>query len=338
VAITGIHKAAILLMSLDATTASELLKGLPPDTVTNIAVELAYLDATGFRAREHSFAVAKDFCDTLKKNTGGTQIKKFLGKMLESSVGAKKAGEIQLQMDDMVKKRDPFIQIRSASTEKLAYALQGEHPQAAALVLSELSPKKSTEVLGLLSSDLQQKAVRRMTNPEYISPETKLRIASLILKRIEPAPAGAPAQRDAAISQVETQKAQRKLAILLRGLAKELRDGLIGSIKQNNEEAAQMVGSLMVTWEDIPAIQDRPLQESLRSIESQKLAKGLIGADAKIVKKIRANISERAASLLDEETSLLSSPKKEDIQAARDEIVMTLRQMNEEGKLAFAEE
>lgn len=337
-AITGIHKAAILLMSLDATTASELLKGLHPDAVTNIAVELAYLDATGFRGREHGFAVAKEFCDTLKKNNGGPQMKKFLGKMLESSVGAKKAGEIQLQIDELVKKRDPFIQIRAASTEKLAEALQGEHPQAAALVLSELSPKKSTEVLGLLNGELQQKTVRRMTNPEYISPETKLRIANLILKRIEPAPAGATAQPGAAVSQIETKKTQRKLAILLRGLAKELRDGLVGSIKQSDEEAAQMIATLMVTWEDIPAIQDRPLQEGLRSIESQKLAKGLIGADATIVKKIRSNISERAAALLDEETSLLSSPKKEDIAAARDEIVATLRQMNEEGKLAFAEE
>jgi flagellar motor switch protein FliG len=327
-------------MGLDATTASELLKGLPPDTVTNIAVELAYIDATGFRARDHSFAVAKEFCDTLKKSSSAPPMKKFLGKMLESSVGAKKAGEIQEQIGDLVKKRDPFIQIRSAASEKLAEALQGEHPQAAALVLSELSPKKSSEVLGLLNNDLQQRAVRRMTNPEYVSPDTKMRVANLILKRIAPAPvvAGAPVQRNVAMSQVETKKAQRKLAILLRGLAKELRDGLLNSIKRSDEEAAKMVAAMMVTWEDIPAIQDRSLQEGLRSTESQKLAKGLIGADDKIVKKIRSNISERAAALLDEETSLLASPKKEDIAAARDEIVATLRQMNEEGKLAFAEE
>jgi flagellar motor switch protein FliG len=337
-AMTGIHKAAILLMSLDAATASELLKGLSPDTVTNIAVELAYLDATGYRGREQSIAITKEFCDTLKKSSGSPQIKKFLGKMLESSVGAKKAGEIQTQIDDLVKKRDPFIKIRSASSEKIAHALQGEHPQAVALVLSELSSKKSSEVLGLLNSELQKKAVRRMTNPEYISPETKLRIANLILKRIEPAIDAAATQRGAAVSQIETQKAQRKLAILLRGLAKELRDGLVNSIKQNDEDASQMVCSLMVTWEDIPAIQDRPLQEGLRSIESQKLAKSLLNADANIVKKIRANISERASALLDEETSLLSAPKKEDIMAARDEIVAALRQMNNEGKLAFTEE
>jgi flagellar motor switch protein FliG len=336
VAITGIRKAAILLMSLDATTASELLKGLHPDAVTNIAVELAYLDATGFGGRERSHEIVQEFCNSLKRSRGGFQVKKFLNKMLESSVGVKKAGEIQSQIDELIKKRDPFLQIRSASTEKIASSLAGEHPQAAALVLSELTPKKSGEVIALLSQDLQQKAVKRMANPEYVSPETKLRIANLVLKRVESV--GASAQPGGGVSQLETKKTLRKVAILLRGLAKELRDGLIGSIKQNDEEAAKMVSELMVTWEDIPAILDRALQEGIRSVESQKLAKALVNAEEIIIRKIRANISERAAALLDEETSLLSAPKKEDIQAARDEIVAALRQMNEEGKLAFAEE
>lgn len=335
-AISGIHKAAILLMSLDATTASELLKGLHPDVVTNIAVELAYLDATGYRVREQSSEVVREFCNSLKKTSGGFGVKNFLNKMLENTVGAKKAGEIQSQINDLIKKRDPFISIRSASTEKLVSALEGEHPQAISLVLSELPSKKSSEVLGLLNQELQQKAVKRMTNPEYISPETKLRIANIVLKRIESA-GGAP-QAGGGTSQLEAKKSLRKVAILLRGLAKELRDGLVNSIKQNDQEAGALVSELMVTWEDIPAILDRPLQEGIRSVESQKLAKALVNADAAIVKKIRANISERASALLDEETALLSAPKKEDIATARAEIVTLLRQMNEEGKLAFAEE
>jgi flagellar motor switch protein FliG len=336
VAINGIRKAAILLMSLDATTASELLKGLHPDIVSNIAVELAYLDATGYRAHEQSFEIAREFCTSLRKNRSGFQIKAFLGKMLENAVGAKRAGEIQLQINDLIRKRDPFIHIRATTAEKIASALEGEHPQAVALVLSELSPKKSGEVLGLLNQDCQHKAVKRMANPEYISPEAKLRIANLVLKRIEST--GAAAQGGGGVSQLETKKTLRKVAVLLRGLAKELRDGLVSSIKQSDAETGAMVGELMVTWEDIPAILDRSLQEGIRGVDSQKLAKALVNAEQAIIKKIRSNISERAATLLDEETSLLSAPKKEDIQAARDEIVAALRQMNEEGKLAFVEE
>ena len=41
--------------------------------------------------------------------------------------------------------------------------------------------------------------------------------------------------------------------------------------------------------------------------------------------------------MIDEETSLMSSPKKEDIAAAREEIVKILREMNIKGELMFVE-
>ncbi|MCK5472800.1 MAG: flagellar motor switch protein FliG, partial [Planctomycetes bacterium] len=42
---TGKQKAAMLLMSLDAVTAAELLKGMPPEKIRDIGTELAQLDA-----------------------------------------------------------------------------------------------------------------------------------------------------------------------------------------------------------------------------------------------------------------------------------------------------
>jgi len=99
-----------------------------------------------------------------------------------------------------------------------------------------------------------------------------------------------------------------------------------------------MVANLMIVWEDIPQVADRPLQEALRGIDTRKLALALHKADEVIVGKIRSNISERMAATVDEETSLMSAPKKIDIEEAREEIVRILRQMNEKGELAFIEE
>ena len=136
----------------------------------------------------------------------------------------------------------------------------------------------------------------------------------------------------------QAKAALRRLAVLLRGLAKELRDGLVESIRQSNEETAKSVMELMVTWEDIVLVADRPLQEALRGVDSQKLAKALVKADDSIVKKLRSNISERARALLDEETQLLAAPKPEDIAASREELVNGLREINAKGELTFVEE
>jgi len=43
VVLSGKQKAALLLMGLDAATAAELLKGVDPQTVQELAVEVAYL-------------------------------------------------------------------------------------------------------------------------------------------------------------------------------------------------------------------------------------------------------------------------------------------------------
>jgi flagellar motor switch protein FliG len=89
----------------------------------------------------------------------------------------------------------------------------------------------------------------------------------------------------------------------------------------------------MITWEDIPSIADRSLQEALRTVESSKLAVALYGADEEIVQKIRSNISERAAAMLDEEISLMQEPLEKEILDAREEVVNPLRDANESGTL-----
>ena len=89
----------------------------------------------------------------------------------------------------------------------------------------------------------------------------------------------------------------------------------------------------MVTWEDIPSIADRSLQESLRSVESSKLALAFYEADEEIVQKIRSNMSERLVAALDEEIALIQEPLEEEVLEAREEVVKPLRDANEEGKL-----
>jgi flagellar motor switch protein FliG len=130
----------------------------------------------------------------------------------------------------------------------------------------------------------------------------------------------------------------RKVAVILRNLGKELRDGLLAALQEKDSEAGKKVTGLMVLWEDIPQVADRSLQEALRGIDSAKLALALVKADEAITEKIKSNISERAAATIDEETSLMSAPKKDDIKQAREELVEVLREMNEKGELSFIEE
>jgi flagellar motor switch protein FliG len=328
VVLSGKQKAAMLLMSLDAPTAAELLKGIDAETVQELAVEVAYLDVSGCHNAVQGMEVARLFYHSLEKDEG-FHLQDFLGTMLKSTVGQEKAQRIQTQIQDLLQQRDPFISIRLADPKVLAAILAREHPQAIAVVLAELAPRKSSEVLGLLPDTVRLEVVTRMTAREAVHPEAKIRIAQMVCSQLQAPAAGTEAAQD---------QSMRKVAVMLRNLSKEIRDGLMSSITQKDAEAAEAVSRLMVLWEDIPEVADRSLQQALREVDSQKLAMALINADETVAAKIKSNISERAAATIEEETSLMSAPRKADIEEARENVVGVLREMNEKGELNFSEE
>ncbi len=340
-ALTGKQKAAMLLMSLDAATAAELLRGVDAEVVQELAVELASLDAAGYRSSRQSLKLARQFFNSLQASEG-FRLKGFLKEVLKSTVGQDKAGQIQSQIQDLLYKRDPFISIRSVDSQTMASVLGNEHPQTAAVVLSELPAEKNSEVLGLLDGSIRFTIIGRMTGCETMTAEAKAQITKTVCRRLEAIISGGageprPYQGLGEALPAQPEQSLRKAAVVLRNLGKEVRDGLLGAIHGKDNQAGEMVANLMIIWEDIPQIADRSLQEALKGIDARELALALVRADDSVVQKIKSNISERAAAALDEEVSLVSVAEEKDVEEAREAIVQVLREMNEKGELAFIE-
>ncbi len=325
-ALLGKQKAAMLLMSLDSLTAVELLKGLGADEIQEIAIELARIDASERRDVKEQAKIAREFCNSLyQEQNQKFSVKTFLNEMLVNVLDKEKAEQIQSQVKKATEQKDLFLDIRQASTDELVLALDGEHPQTIAVVLSELSPKKSQEVLSLLNEEIRLKAVCKMTNPELMGSGVKQRMVSTITKRLK------SFKGETLVEKPE--QTLRKLAIVLSGLEKDMRDPMLAEIGKDDEETASMIKRLMITWEDITSVADRSLQEALRSVDSGKLAMALYGADEDVAQKIRSNISDRARAMLDEEISLMQEPLEKEVLEAREEVVKPLREANEEGTL-----
>jgi len=325
-ALLGKQKAAMLLMSLDTLTAVELLKGLDAEEIQEIAIELARIDASKQKDLKEQARIAREFCNTLQREEDQKfSVRAFINEMLINVLGKDKAEQIQTEVRKATEQKDLFVDIRQASTDELVLALESEHPQTIAVVLSELPPKKSQEVLSLMNEQTRLKAVCKMTSPELMSSGVRQRMAATITQRLKSFKGETLVQRP--------EQTLRKLAIVLNGMEKEMRDPMLAEIAKNDEETAAMIRRLMITWEDIPSVADRSLQEALRSVDSSKLAIALYGADEEIAQKIRANISERALAMLDEEMSLMQEPLEKEVLEAREEVVRPLREANEEGTL-----
>jgi flagellar motor switch protein FliG len=335
-ALSGKRKAAMLLTTLDTQTANELLKGQPHEVVQELAMELSHLEASGKSDDDGAIDIAKIFCTQLQQSrAGGMHVKSFVSGMLKDTAGKEKAAEAHAEMQKALREKDPFIAITAASAVQIAAALEGEPAQAVAIVVSSLPPKLGTDVLSRLNEEVGLKAVWRMARPGEISPRTMRRIGEVVCKRLVELTSD---DQGMGFEETAPRDTLRKVALVLSGMTKEKRDVLLGEIESNDDQTASTVRALMVTWEDIPKIEDRSLQEALRKVDAGVLAKAMFGAEPSLVEKVRTNISERMADMVDEEAALMSEPRKKEIVEAREEVAKPLREANESENLAFIED
>jgi flagellar motor switch protein FliG len=335
-ALKGIQKAAMLLTTLDSATATELIKGLPQEAIQKIAMELSQLDAHGLPGTDQAVIIGRDFCNELqKRNTGTLHVKSFVGNLLQGSAGKEKAFEMQSRLEKAVREKNPFIVISDTSAEQLAAAISGELPQAIALILSSVPPKLATDVLARLDEKVSTQVVWRMVQPQDVSAKTMRRIGETVCKRLMEM----TSEQQTPVAQENASKETlRKVAIVLSGLQKDRRDVMLQQIQTHNEDTANTVKALMVTWDDITKIDNKCLQGLLRKVDAGVLAKALFGADAAIAGKIRGNISERMSQMIDDELALIGEPRKKDVLSAREEVTKPLREANEAEELLFIEE
>jgi flagellar motor switch protein FliG len=325
----GIKKAVVLLTALDSSTATELMKGLSSETVKRMAVELSQMDESQKELlQQQSQKVAQEFYQSLKNNQKQLNKNVFFNEVLANVVGEENAKQIKQEIKTVTKKSNPFARINQASRDELVLALQGEHQQTIAAILLELQPEKSKEVLTLLPEEVQEKVVKSMTVAGTLSKDIKRRMGAMVAEKLDEVKGQKlPEKPEARL---------RRLAVMLSGLDKDMRDKMMEQIRDQDEETAKKVSRLMVTWEDIPSIQNKSLQEALRSVEVKTLATALQKANPEIAKKIKSNISERAAESLEEEISLMQEPEQKEIEEAREQVIEPMRQANEEGNLRMA--
>ena len=326
----GARKAAMLLLSTEPSSATELLKAARTDQVTEIAAELAVLRSAGNANVDPQQAVL-EFVQMLQ-NARRSSVDSDLRFMLESALGKAQCQEVLVQVKRLLQMKDPFMTVRNREVGELAAALAGESGGVAALVLNELPPRKASALLSLLEEPVRLSAIKGMASAADVSPEAKVRVAEVVLKRL-----AAQSGRQAISSEQRRQLQLRNVALSVRGLKPDLRERTLRALAEQDEAAATQVQQLMVTWDDLPLVADRTMQDVLRTVDAKTLALSLHGCDEATLAKARDNISERASEMLDEEIGLLSAPRHTEVASARQTILDVLRSLNARGELVMSD-
>lgn len=354
---TGKQKAAMLLASLDSETAAELIKDMDPEAVHELAEELRHLDAAGLSSERQGLKFAQQFCNSLQPSRD-FRISGFFKEVMKRDVGVEQTERIQSNIQEVLVKNDPFESIYSAEPGIIAEVLGNEHPQTAAAVLLNMPKEKVSEVLNLFDwgirisiasrmcdyglSDVRIRGKNRETEAVCSNSDTNTAVCAghfqarnQKTEAVCSHPAPNTVSSGGGLLPKESKQSGRKLAVALRNLGKEVRNGLLGIIRINDKQTGKMVSDLMIFWDDILQISNRSLQKALKKVDVKKLALALVKADNQIVQKIQSNITKPMAAVLNEQMLLFSAYKRTEIEQAREEIVDILREMNEKSELSF---
>jgi flagellar motor switch protein FliG len=127
-----------------------------------------------------------------------------------------------------------------------------------------------------------------------------------------------------------------KLAEILNQIDGTITEQIIDEIEEKDPELADDIRQNMFVFEDIVLVDDRGLQQVLRSVESSELAMALKAASDEAKVHIFSNMSDRAVEILKEEIEVSGAVRMKDVMDAQQKITRIIQDMERKGELIIS--
>ena len=321
--LTGLRKAAVLLMALDQNTASRILKKLEREHVEEIGREIANTNRLDPETRKtivtefYNLVLARHYM-----NTGGLGMARSL---LQKTLPPDEARRIIEALEHQVYAQ-PFNFLQRTETENLLTFLHGEHPQTIALVLSHMPATMASEILVGLEPERQIEVITRVANMDQTSPEVIKEVERGLEQRL----AGLVSER------FERTGGVKAVAEMLNLAGRATEKAIMEGLTEDHPELVEDIRRLMFVFEDIIRVDDRGIQAVLKEVDNEELALALRTASEDLKEKIFTNMSERAAQLIKEEMEYMGPVRVSDVESTQQKIVDIVRRLEDAGEIIIA--
>ncbi len=321
--LSGLRKAAILLLALDRKASRLLLEKLPPAGVEDVARELAHLGEVPNALRD---AVIKEFYDLAAASSWTVEGGVFAArKMLADCLSKDQADDIMERVGKTIR-RTPFAFLAKADSANLLTFIQDEHPQTIALIVSHLSYNKAAEVLAGLPAGKQIEVVKRVANMDQTNPE----VVAEVERGLESRLANMLGQSFESIGGVNS------VAEVLNLIDRTTEKGIMDGLDRDDPELVESIRRLMFVFDDVNMVDDKGIQSVLKEVENEELSLALKTASDELKEKIFKNMSTRAAEMIQEDMQYMGPVRVSDVEAAQQRIVDIVRRLEDSGEIIIS--
>lgn len=320
----GLRKAAVLMVILGDQISAEILKQMDEEEVQLLGREVARISSISndqaesvleefyqmTMAREYVLKGGIDYAKKILMNAFGPEHAKRLVDRLVKTLGS------ELASFDTLQKADP---------QQLAKFIHNEHPQTIALILSHLNASQAAGLLISLPAELRPDVALRMANLDQISPEIISKIAAIIGQKLK------------ALGELsrESYGGVRAVSEMFNRLDSGTSKEILESIEQNDPKLVETIRHLMFVFEDLLLLSPESVKEMLSKVDRKILTVALKGTSEQLKNHILQVMSQRGAEMLKEDMDALGPVKIKEVEAAQQQIIAVVRQLEAEGTISL---
>jgi flagellar motor switch protein FliG len=322
-ALTGVQRAAVLLMSLGEEDAAEVLKHMSAKEVQKLGMAMATISNV---TRSTVEGVMSEFVTELSEQTSlGVGADDYVRKGLVSALGEDKASGL---IDRILLGRNTrgLDNLKWMEPRAIAELIRNEHPQIQSIVLAHLDSDQAADVLKVLPERARGDIVLRIARLDGIPPHALNELNDVMEKQFT----GAQASRSSNIGGIKV------AANIINELDTTTEQLVMSSISAVDADLGGQIRELMFVFDDLGNLDDRAIQTMLREVPNDKLGVALRGGDPKVKDKILKNMSQRAAQILQEDMEARGPVRLSEVEEAQKEILGIVRRLADEGQLQMA--
>ena len=321
--ISGIQKAAILLIALGPEKSSLIFKHLKEDEIEELTLEIANTRSITPQLKDDVINEFYEVCLAQQYIAeGGIGYAKEL---LEKALGAEKAMDVIGKLTASLQVK-PFEFVRKADASQILNFIQDEHPQTIALILSYLAPSQSSLILSALPPDRQADVARRVATMDRTSPD--------VIKEVERV---LETQLSSLVNQDYTVIGGVDAVVeILNTVDRGTEKHIMETLEIEDPELADEIRKKMFVFEDILLLDDRAIQRVLRDVDNSDLAIALKGSTEQVQNAIFNNLSKRLAAMIQEDMEFMGPVRMKDVEEAQQKIVNIIRKLEDSAEIIIS--
>jgi flagellar motor switch protein FliG len=319
-ALTGVQRGAILLMTLGEQDAAEVLKHMSAKEVQKLGVAMATISNI---SRVQVENVMDSFVTELQEQTSlGVGADDYIRNVLTQALGEDKAGQL---IDRILLGRNTrgLDNLKWMEPRAIAELVRNEHPQIIAIVIAHLDSDQAADVLKLLPERVRGDVLLRIARLDGIPPNALNELNDVMEKQFT----GGQSTRSSAIGGIKC------AANILNELDTNTEQSVMTSISAADTDLGNQIRELMFVFDDLGALDDKSIQALLREVPNDRLGVALRGGDPKVRDKILKNMSQRASQILLEDMEARGPVRLADVEAAQREILGIARRLADDGTI-----